>query len=213
MAASGPRDARKEVLRECRLWEWIGDDLKVKFYPAAKELEVQAKRRAAESTHAKRHAKQGAERGAEHDAEQPGKGMEGKGMEGEGNPPPTNRPSIEAAIEYFAKIGSDYTAHEVRDVWNSFEATIRDGMWFFGRHRVGDWRSAMETRLSDNRKKTAPGNTANGHPAGWLEGDDEFWWTGDLELVKNAAAGAWIAGEQKKAARMDAIIPLRKGGR
>lgn len=155
------RATLEEVLRECRLWEWKGDDLKVKFYPAAKELEVKAKRRAAETTHAKRHVKQGAERsaerGAEHDAEQFGKGMEGKGMEGEGNPPPTNRPSVEAAIEYFAKSGSDYTAGEVRDVWNSFEATIQDGQWFFGQRPVGDWPSAMETRLSDNRKKTAPG--------------------------------------------------------
>ena len=134
-------------------------------------------------------------------------------MEGEGNPTPTNRPSIEEAVEYFAKNGSDYTAREVRDVWNSFEATIQEGRWFFGKRPVGDWRFAMETRLSDNRKKTAPGNAADGHPPGWLEGDDEFWWTGELELVKNAAAGAWIAGDKKRAARMDAIIALRKGGR
>ncbi|MFZ0827254.1 MAG: hypothetical protein WAO02_07505 [Verrucomicrobiia bacterium] len=206
------RATLKEVLRECRLWEWIGDDLKVKFYPAAKELEVQAKRRAAESTHAKRHAKQDAERGAEHDAEQSGKGREGKGREGEGNPPPTNRPSVEQAVEYFAKIGSDYTAREVRDVWNSFEATIQDDLWFFGRHPVGDWRSAMETRLSDNRKKTAPGNTASGHPSGWQEGDDDLWWTGELAFVEAAAAGAWIGQDKKNAARMDAIIAQRKGG-
>src|SRR5262245_2165211 len=86
------RATLKAVLRESRLWEWMGDDLKVKFYPAAKQLEVQAKRRAAESTHAKRRAKQNAEWGAEHNAEQSGKGREGKGMEGEGNPRPTNRP-------------------------------------------------------------------------------------------------------------------------
>src|SRR5208282_752564 len=60
------RATLKEVLRECKLWEWVGDDLKVKFYPTAKELEIKAKRSAAESTHAKRHAKQDAERGAEH---------------------------------------------------------------------------------------------------------------------------------------------------
>ena len=203
------RATLKEVLRECRLWEWIGDELKVKFYPAEKELEVQAKRRAAESTHAKRHAK----RDAEQDAEQPGKGMEGKGMEGEGNPPPSNRPTVEAAIEYFAKIGSDYTAREVRDVWNSFEATIQDGLWFFGRRPVGDWRFAMETRLSDNRKETAPGNTTNGHPAGWQEGDADFWWTGELSLLESAAAGAWNGEDKKNAARMDAIIAQRKGGR
>ena len=78
------RVTRKEVLRESGLWEWIGDDLKVKFYPAAQELEVQAKRRAAESTNAKRHAEQDAERSAEHVAEHSGKGMEGKETEGEG---------------------------------------------------------------------------------------------------------------------------------
>src|SRR6478609_975376 len=102
---------RKEALRDCQLWEWDGDDLKVKFYPADKELEVQAKRQAAKSTNAKRSAQQHAERSAKHS----GKGMEGKEKEGEGNPPPTNRPSVETAIEYFAKIGSDYTTHEVRD--------------------------------------------------------------------------------------------------
>lgn len=207
------RATLKEVLRECKLWEWIGDDLKVKFYPAAKQLEVQAKRRAAESTHAKRHAKRDAEQDAEQDAEHPEKGMEGKGMEGEGNPPPTNRPSVEKAIKYFANIGSDYTDREVWDVWNSYEATIQDGFWFFGRRPVGDWRSAMETRLSDNRKKTAPGNTTNGHPTGWQEGDEDLWWTGELALVEGAAAGAWIAQDRNKAARMDAIIAQRKGAR
>jgi hypothetical protein len=210
-----------EVHRECRLWDWIGDDLKAKFYPAEKELEVQAKRRAAELTHTKRHAKQNverdagrhAERGAEHAAEQHGNGREGNGREGEENPPRSNRPSVDEAIEYFAKIRSDYTAHEVRDVWNSFEATIQDGMWFFGRRPVGDWRFAMETRLSDNRKTTAPGNTANGHPSGWQEGDEDLWWTGELVLVEAAATGAWIAQDRKKAVRMDAIIAQRKGGR
>jgi hypothetical protein len=202
------RATLKEVLRESRLWEWIGDDLKVKFYPRAKQLEVQAKRRAAESTHAKRHAKQDDERSAEHVAEQSGKGMEGKEREGEGNPPHSNRPSLKEAIEYFAKIRPDCTDGEVRDVWNSFEATIQDGMWFFGRRPVGNWTIAMETRLSDNRKKTAPGR-----PPGWQEGDDDLWWTGELALLEAAAAGAWIAQDRKKAARLDAIIAQRKGGR
>jgi len=155
------RATLKEILRESRLWEWTGDDLKVKYYPIDKQLEVQAKRRAGQSTHAKRRAKQDAERGAEQHAEQhaeqSGKGREGKGMEGEGNSSPTNRPSVETAIEYFGSIGSDYTAREVRDVWNIFEATIQDGQWFFGKRPVGDWRSAMEIRLSDDRKKNAPG--------------------------------------------------------
>jgi hypothetical protein len=66
-----------------------------------------------------------------------------------------NRPSVEEAIDYFRKNGADYTAREVRDVWNSFEATVQDGTWFFGQRPVGDWRFAMETRLSDNRKKRA----------------------------------------------------------
>jgi hypothetical protein len=197
------------VVRPCGLWAWIVDDLKVKFYPAAQELEVQAKRLAAKSTNAKRQAKQHAER----DAEQFGKGMKGKGRESEGNPPPTNRPTVAEALEYFSKINSDYAASEVRDVWNSFEATIRDGLWFFGQHPVGDWRSAMATRLSDNRKKTAPGKTANGHPPARHEYDNDLWWTGELALVEAAAAGAWISGDQKNAARIDAIIAHRKGGR
>jgi hypothetical protein len=207
------RATPKEVRRKCKLWDWRGNDLAVRFYPVAKEAEVQAKRRSAESTHAKRHAKRVADRSAERDAEHPGKGRKGKGMEGEGNPLPMNRPSVEEAIEYFAKSGSDYTEGEVRRVWNSFEATVQEGMWFFGKRPVGDWRFAMETRLSDNRKKAAPGNIGTGYPPGWQEGDEEFWWTGELELVKSAAAGAWIAQDQKRAARMDAIIAQRKGGR
>lgn len=205
------RVTRREVMRESKLWDWEGDDLKIKFYPENQEREVQSKRSAAVSTHNKRRTVRDAEQLAEHGAEHPDKGKEGKETEGEGNPPPSNRPLVEEAIEYFARNGCDYTAQEVRDVWNSFEATIRNGKWLFGRNPVGDWRFAMETRLSDNRKKAAPGNTAKGHPSGWQDGDDELWWAGELALVEAAASGAWIGQDKKKAARMDAIIGLRKG--
>ena len=67
----------RDVRRECGLWERDGDDLKVKFYPADKELEVQAKRRAGLSTYAKRHAQRTAEQGAQ----PPEKGRELKGTE------------------------------------------------------------------------------------------------------------------------------------
>ncbi len=83
-----------------------------------------------------------------------------------------------------------------------------------------NWRAMLERFWKEDRvrweretKKNAPGNSANGHPPGWLEGDEDCWWTWELGLLESAAAGAWSAGDKKKAARMDAIIALRKGGR
>jgi hypothetical protein len=133
---------------------------------------------------------------------------------------PKNAVSLEKALERFASLDSGYSEAEIKAAWHELTAGAVDGNWVTGRplRPVADWRSALESELWKRRqifgeKKPAPGITADGHPPGWLEGDDEFWWTGELELVKNAAAGAWIAGDQKKAARMDAIIALRKGGR
>jgi len=100
------RATLKEVLRECKLWEWVGDDVKVKFYPSEKELEIKAKRDAAKSTHAKRQAQHDAER----DAERPENGIEGKGKEGEGKESSTHSqdscglesvvPSVQECIQW-----------------------------------------------------------------------------------------------------------------
>jgi hypothetical protein len=38
-----------EAQLEAQLWEWIGDDLRVEFYPTAKESEIRAKRQAGAS--------------------------------------------------------------------------------------------------------------------------------------------------------------------
>ena len=45
----------EEVSRSCKLWRWHGSTLVVKFYPAAAELEVKAKRAAGKETARKRY--------------------------------------------------------------------------------------------------------------------------------------------------------------
>lgn len=139
---------------------------------------------------------------------------------GEAAPAPKNAVSLETALARFAGLNSGYSEAEIKAAWHELTAGAVDGNWVTGRplRPVADWRSALESELWKRRqifgeKKTAPGNTADGHPPGWREGDDAFWWTWELPLLESAAAGAWSAGDQKKAARMDAIIALRKGGR
>ena len=67
-------------------------------------------------------------------------------------PPRLNCPSLKQALDYFSKL-SDYTPEEIKSVWHRFECTksTETGIWFFGKSPVGDWRSAMETCLSERR--------------------------------------------------------------
>lgn len=90
------RVAAKSVARASGLWSWVGEDLVVHFYPAAKETEVQAKREAARSgglrsgearrKHGSASASTEDEANTKHSfdsASTEGKGREGKGKEGE----------------------------------------------------------------------------------------------------------------------------------
>ena len=66
----------------------------------------------------------------------------------------TNHPELKAAQAHFTKC-SDYTKDEVRITYAQFEAAKDEvGQWYWGKRPVGDWRSAMEVRLSENRTKT-----------------------------------------------------------
>src|SRR5712672_2062982 len=65
----------------------------------------------------------------------------------------TNHIGLAPTLEYFRANGSDYTEDEVKRCFSSFEATAINGYWSWGRNQVTDWRSAMETRLSDSRQK------------------------------------------------------------
>lgn len=81
-----------------------------------------------------------------------GKGMEGNRTEGVGN-----APSLKQAQTYFSLNGSDYGAAEVKNCWLSFEANKDEaGQWYWGKRLVGDWRAAMESRMSEARMKRQP---------------------------------------------------------
>lgn len=84
----------------------------------------------------------------------------GRGKE---NPPTpatfSSAPTLEQSITYCRKLGMDYSEEEIRNAWNSFEATKHEsGQWWFGKRLCTDWRAAFETRLADNRIKNAPKN-------------------------------------------------------
>jgi|ERR1041385_3004827 hypothetical protein len=192
------RATLKEVLRECRLWEWIGDDLKVKFYPADKELEIQAKRRAAESTHAKRHAKQIAEQGAVREVEQPGKGKEGKEKEMEGKEGDSHSqssycgeaviPSIEECILWGQTAG-------VSEDWIRAKHTNTTGTHGWVRNgKVILWRTLWKSWNEEDRMKgTAKKNTA-APPAADCQWPSE-WNEYDSEKIRGIATGAAASGD------------------
>lgn len=71
---------------------------------------------------------------------------------GKAEPEPlTNKPTLAQALKRFE--ASDYTPAEVRQAYDSFEASKdRDGAWWWGKRLVGDWRAAIETRMADNRQ-------------------------------------------------------------
>lgn len=52
------RVTKREVQFECDLWKWEGDNLRINFYPAKRQQEIEAKRKAGRDTVAKRWGKQ-----------------------------------------------------------------------------------------------------------------------------------------------------------
>lgn len=66
-----------------------------------------------------------------------------------------NHPTLEEALGYFKEM--PYSPEQVRHTFQRFEANNIDGMWMWGRTRVGDWRSAMEARMVDDSKKATNG--------------------------------------------------------
>lgn len=71
--------------------------------------------------------------------------------EAEASPNGTNHPSVDDCISHFRKVGSDYTPLEVSAAFNSLQAGSQDGQWMWGKRAVGDWRSALESRIQDTR--------------------------------------------------------------
>jgi hypothetical protein len=213
------RVSSREILRKCQLWAFDDSDLILEFYPKEKEIEIKAKREAGIETQKKLKAQHKApnnpELSAELSAELRGKGIGiGNGI-GNGSvkevTPPTNHPSVEEAIAYFKQAGSDYTTDEIRSAWHTFEATNIDGFWYFGKKRVGDWRSAMEARMADERifqKKNSP--SKNGHPDGWQDSDNELWWNESLVTLRGTLVGAKLKGDEKTASRLQEIIAKRE---
>lgn len=100
------RCTRREVLADCDLWSWDGDDLVVAFYPTEKEAQVRAKREAGRlggqaKTQAKTQASRenGAKGGRKTQAKTQAK-TEGKGSrEGNGSREEADASSAAAAAE------------------------------------------------------------------------------------------------------------------
>lgn len=106
-------------------------------------------------------------------------GMEWNGIEDKSTPTPrnaraektpeekpTNHPTEEQAKKYFTDIGADFTPEEIHSCFIGFEAgKTQAGYWQWGKALVGDWRSAMEIRMLDDRHKhSTPANTAVSSP-------------------------------------------------
>ena len=71
------------------------------------------------------------------------------------------------------------------------------------------WTGVLDRARGEVLQKNAP---AASRPAGFQEGDSELWWVEPLDFVQAASSGAYISGDKKKGARIDAIIAQRKGG-
>lgn len=72
-------------------------------------------------------------------------------------PQGSNAPLLADAQAYFAeqnrREGTDWQAAEVKMAWMTLDASKDEfGQWYWGKRLVGDWRSAMEVRLGENRK-------------------------------------------------------------
>ena len=170
------RATRKEVRRNCKLWEWVGDDLKVMFYPSDKELEIKAKRRSAHSTHAKRGDKRPAEHDAEHGAEHVGKGRKGNGKpEGkEGGSPNEDPSSPDVAIPSLVECIHWGQTAGVSEDWIRAKYTnttgthgwVRNGKviswrllwkaWFDEAQADGSWKKNPAPRAGSDNKGEAP---------------------------------------------------------
>ncbi len=71
----------------------------------------------------------------------------------------TNKPTMAQALKQFS--ASDYRGDEVKAAYLTFEANKgQDGSWWWGKRMVGDWRAAMESRMSETRTKTSFGKPA-----------------------------------------------------
>lgn len=72
--------------------------------------------------------------------------------------PNTNHPSLDATQDYVAKainpnLEIPYTRQDVNLAFKAFEAGSFNGLWMWGTRPVGDWRSAIENRLGEDRLK------------------------------------------------------------
>lgn len=83
---------------------------------------------------------------------------EDRESEGKG---PTNHPPLPAVIEHFTRNGG-WKEADIQYAFDSLQASQDgEGFWMWGRHRVGDWRAAMETRLNDRKDKHENNGSTN----------------------------------------------------
>lgn len=144
-----------DVMRQCGLWEWDGEDLIVGFYPHDAEESVRKKRMAAINTNAKRHAKRDAQRGA-NETEQNGT----EERENERILSPDSIPSEQEVRDWAlgADVDSDYAVQK----WNE---TSERHAWFPNKELL-DWKKRFERYWQEDKdawaaKKNPPGAVLN----------------------------------------------------
>ncbi|PWU21750.1 MAG: hypothetical protein C5B50_00925 [Verrucomicrobia bacterium] len=103
-------------------------------------------------------------------------------------------PTYEQARAALTDAAEGYTADEVKEAWNHFEATKDpQGFWIKDHATVRDWRAAMRSRMLVGRRLRPAKNVA-GEPT-----RERFWppeWDSlDLESIKGIATGAAETGD------------------
>lgn len=216
-----------------RLWLWEEGDLIVDFYPHDSERILQAKRSGgkvggkksakARQPHLKgdvegvlqRHLKgevEGASEGVVERKGREGKEKKGKEREAHSLPDEFSIPS-EAEVRTWAEMSGvnpefasqKHAAASERHGWVQ-NGQLLDWRRAFKRY----WESDREEWMVRFQKKGRA--TANGKPAGWKEGDQEWWWSEGCELVERALTGALLGGDEKNAARLREVLTQRREG-
>lgn len=69
-----------------------------------------------------------------------------------------NHPPFARVLAWVRSISAEFSEADVKAVWDDFEATAVDGIWFWGRKPVANWQNAFSRRLADDsvRRKKAP---------------------------------------------------------
>jgi hypothetical protein len=108
------RVTKREVSRDCDLWKWDGENMRVNFYPTKKQQEVEAKRKAGRDTVAKRWGKQSSSFDSSDNSSAIGSADtegEGKGKEGEGARGRSKLPDSLSTSEPFSYAWAQWQNH------------------------------------------------------------------------------------------------------